>query len=237
MEHKKAIINYFKELSYRHNLWTVYSDFLEIGAISIRCSVDIIYRAKGEERYKQIMNNYNDKEKAIFPKILGELTMALETPGDYLGEIFMEVGLGNKWEGQFFTPYHLCLLTAQVSLDGVEEKIKENEFVTLNEPACGGGAMIIAVAQALKEKGLNPQRHLKVTAQDIDIKSVYMSYIQLSLLGIPAQICHANTLSLEVFDVWETPLYILGGWKYRRQIEKEKIEVKQEENGQIKLII
>lgn len=213
MDHKKEMINYFKELSYRHNLWTVYSDFLEMAAISIRCSADVSYRSNGEENYQKIISNYNDKERLIFPKILGELTKALETPRDYLGEVFMGLELGNKWKGQFFTPYHLCLLTAQVSLDGVEEKIKENGFITFNEPSVGGGAMAIAVAQVLKEKGFNPQQHLKVTCQDLDIKSVYMAYIQLSLLGIPAQVCHANTLSLEVFDVWETPFYVLDGWK------------------------
>lgn len=231
------MVKLFEELSYRHNLWTVYSDFLEMAAISIRCSVDMIYRSKGEGRYKQIMSNYNEKERFIFPKLLGELTKALEIPGDYLGEVFMELGLGSKWKGQFFTPYHLCLLTAQVSLDGVEDKIKENGFVTLNEPACGGGAMVIAVAQVIKEKGFNPQQQLKITAQDLDTKAVHMSYIQLSLLGIPAQICHANTLSLEVFDVWETPFYVLGGWKYKKQKEvKNHIKLKTEDSGQISML-
>lgn len=235
MDYKKNMIKYFMELAYRHNLWTVYSDFLEMTAISIRCSVDSSYKAKGEKRYKQIMNNYNEKERVIFPKILGELTMALETPGDYLGEVFMELELGNKWKGQFFTPYHLCLLTAQVSLNDMDKKIKENGFITLNEPSVGGGAMVIAVAQAMREEGFNPQKQLNVIAQDLDIKAVHMCYIQLSLLGIPAQVLHANTLSLEVFDIWETPFYKLGGWKYKEQTEP--IKLNQEDDGQLKITI
>ncbi len=215
MDHKREMLKYFKELSYRHNLWKVYSDFLEMSAISIRCCTDIIYKIKGEKRYKDILDSYNDKEKEMFPKILGELVMALETPGDYLGEVFMELELGNKWKGQFFTPYNLCLLTASVAIQDMKDKIREKGFISLNEPACGGGAMIIAVAQIMREKGFNPQRQLKVIAQDLDQKAVYMSYIQLSLLGIPAQICHANTLSLEVFDVWETPIYAINGWRNR----------------------
>jgi type I restriction-modification system DNA methylase subunit len=235
MDHKKEMIKYFMELSSRHNLWTVYSDFLEVAAISIRNSVDFSCKDKSEENYKKIMGNYNDKEKAIFPKIFGELSKALETPGDYLGQVFMELELGNKWKGQFFTPYHLCLLTAKLSLENIEEKIKERGYIELNEPSCGGGALIIAVAQVIKEKGFNPQRQLRVTAQDLDMKSVYMAYIQLSLLGIPAQVCHANTLSLEVFDIWETPFYVLGGWKYKKH--KESIKLKQVDDGQLKLTI
>jgi len=186
-----------------------------MSAISIRCCTDLIYKIKGEKRYKDILGSYNDKEKEMFPKILGELVMALETPGDYLGEVFMELELGNKWKGQFFTPYNLCLLTASVAIQDMKDKIREKGFISLNEPACGGGAMIIAVAQIMREKGFNPQRQLKVIAQDLDQKAVYMSYVQLSLLGIPAQICHANTLSLEVFDVWETPFYVINGWRNR----------------------
>ena len=55
--------------------------------------------------------------------------------------------------------------------------------------------MIIAAARVLKERGLNYQRCMKVTAQDLDWNSVYMTYVQLSLLGIDAEVIQGNTLS------------------------------------------
>ena len=55
--------------------------------------------------------------------------------------------------------------------------------------------MIIAIAQALKEKGVDYQRKMKVVAQDLDWKGVYMCYLQLSLLGIHAVCVQGNTLS------------------------------------------
>jgi len=238
MDHKKNMVKLFEKLSYRHNTWTVFSDFLEMAALSLNNSVNLVGWQKREDRYLSIISKYSKDEATLFPQIFGELTMALEVPGDYLGEVFMELELGNKWKGQFFTPYHLCLLMAQLTLDkDISTNIQVKEFITLNEPACGGGAMIIAFIQIMKDRGFNPQKQLKVTAQDLDIKSVYMTYIQLSLLGIPAQVVHANTLSLEVFEVWETPFYKIGRWQFKKQKETKAIELGQEESGQFKLII
>ena len=69
--------------------------------------------------------------------------------------------------------------------------------------------MVIAFAEAMKSLGFNPQKQLIVTCNDLDIKSVYMTYIQLSLLGIPAIVEHMNTLSLEKYSTWKTPGYYL----------------------------
>lgn len=211
---KSNIIKLFNELSVRHNSWTTFSDFLEVASISIRNSLNIINIEKYENRYKEVMRKYNDREIEIFPKILGELIISMEEePGDVLGELFMELELGNKWKGQFFTPFSICKLSAEIIFD--DSIIKEKGFITLNEPACGGGAMIIAFYQVMKNRGYNPRTQLKVICQDLDVKSVYMSYIQLSLLGIPAVVYHGNTLSLEMYEEWKTPMWILGGWEFK----------------------
>ena len=55
--------------------------------------------------------------------------------------------------------------------------------------------MIIATARALMDKGVNYQDCLEVVAQDLDWKTVYMCYIQLSLLGISATVVQGDTLS------------------------------------------
>ena len=54
--------------------------------------------------------------------------------------------------------------------------------------------MIIAAACAIRNRGLNYQKCMKVVAQDLDWKSVYMCYLQLSLLGIRAVVVQGNTL-------------------------------------------
>ena len=144
-----------------------------------------------------------------------------ENMSDILGHTFMQMELGNQAKGQIFTPYPVCQMSARMVFDEnqTEKIISDRGFITLNEPASGGGAMIIAFAEAMKEADINYQQHLHVTAIDIDIKAVCMTYIQLTLLHIPAIIIHGNALSLDEWSHWYTPAHILGGWnkKLRRQ--------------------
>lgn len=233
------MVKMFQDLSYRHSLWEVYSDFLEMAALSISNAVDFRFYGTREKRYLEIVKKYTKEECLIFPKLLGELVQALtEKTTDVLGEIFMELDLGSKWKGQFFTPYNLCLAASKLIINDIDKIIEEKGYVTLNEPCSGGGAMIIAFAEAMKEKGYNPQKQLKVICQDLDFKAVHMSYIQLSLLAIPAVVYHGNTLSMEMYSEWKTPLWVLGFWDYKklRPNTKPKIEFKAEENGQLKIV-
>lgn len=236
---KANMIKMFQNLAYRHSLWEVYSDFLEMASLAISNSVDFINYGSREKRYLEVVKKYSKEEAAIFPKLIGELVQALtEKTSDVLGEIFMELELGSKWKGQFFTPYSLCLASAKLMIGNLDKIIDERGYVSLNEPCYGGGAMVIAFAEAMREQGYNPQKQLMVICQDLDLKAVHMSYIQLSLLGIPATVCHANTLSLEVFSTWKTPFWVLGFWDHNnlRPKPKPQYEFVLEENGQLKII-
>jgi len=106
---------------------------------------------------------------------------------DMLGYIYMHLELGSKRSGQFFTPYHLCSLMAKIS-------DFEQEIIAINEPTCGAGGNIIAFAEAMKQRGVNYQNRMIAICQDIDIKAVYMTYVQLSLYGIPAIVYQTDTL-------------------------------------------
>ena len=100
----------------------------------------------------------------------------------------MEAGCGNKYVGQFFTPFHLSELCARLGADGTDK------IYHMNEPSCGGGAMILATAKALKDIGINYQRRLKVVAQDLDWLGVYMTYVQCNIVGIDAIVVQGDTL-------------------------------------------
>ena len=75
-----------------------------------------------------------------------------------------------------------------------EDIVSTEEVITLNEPACGSSGIIIAYAKALKDKDIDFQKMLEVKATDIDFVCVYMSYIQLSLLGIRAVVVRQDSL-------------------------------------------
>ena len=42
-----------------------------------------------------------------------------------------------------------------------------------------------------------------------------MCYIQLSLYGIPAVVVHGNSLTNEEWSSWQTPVYIIDGWRWK----------------------
>ena len=140
-----------------------------------------------------ILNKHGAERMRVFAEMLGMLAMEVEdNVEDVLGRIYMEAGLGNKNTGQFFTPFHLSYVVAAA---GIPEDFSGERTFTINEPSSGGGGMIIAAAKVLKERGINYQRCMNVVAQDLDWKGVYMTYVQLSLLGIKAKVVQGNTLS------------------------------------------
>lgn len=199
-----------------HGLGTVWSDFCQLSALTIRNAVEINGRQEREERYLQIAGGYKPEEMTRFAEALGAVTNELSLElSDVLGRLFMTLELGSEGMGQFFTPYDVSVMMAQMTLGDMVEQCKTQEFITVQEPACGAGGMVIAVADALKQAGVNYQQQLHVTAQDLSATAVHMSYIQLSLLGIPAVVVHGNTLTLEQMDVWYTPMHILGGWDWK----------------------
>ena len=158
---------------------------------------------------------------------------------DFLGDLFMCLGLGDQWKGQFFTPYCICKAMAKLnSNEQIEQEIVEKGWISVNDPACGAGALLLAFANEVKERGINYQERVLFIAQDIDYLAGMMCYIQLSLLGCPGHVVVADTLahpgtSLDERglmprpgeNVWKTPMFFgtAGhGEEYERGIKGEK---------------
>jgi hypothetical protein len=194
----------------------VFADFCELSAIAIRNAVDARGRDVREARYMQIIGGYTPAEADRFAQLLAALTQKFEDGlGDHLGELYMSLDLGSDRLGQFFTPFDVSRVIAKMTIGDYSAKLAGQPFITVAEPACGSGGMVIALADALREIGVNYQQTVHVTAQDLDQTAVHMTYIQLSLLHIPAVVVRGNTLSLEQLDVWHTPAHVLGGWDAR----------------------
>lgn len=163
-------------------------------------------------------------------EMLGIITLALdENPEqDFLGNLFMKLEFGNHWKGQFFTPYHVCQLMAEMNTNQLDEELKEKGWVSVNDCACGAGATLIAMANTMKNHGINFQNHSLFVAQDIDRIAGLMCYIQLSLLGCAGYVVIADTISsplvgsvlnpspTESQEMWVTPMFASDIWHYRR---------------------
>lgn len=194
----------------------VFRDFCELAALTIRNSVDKNGWDEREDRHLHVSSGYTAEENERFAQLLAAVTMTLgEGLSDALGDLYMTLELGNERLGQFFTPYDISRLVAKMSVGDPTALVAQQGYVRLHEPAVGSGGMVIATAEALRDLGINYQSSLHVVAQDLDRTAVHMSYIQLSLLGIPALVIHGNTLTNERLDVWPTPAHYWGGWSHR----------------------
>lgn len=180
-------------MSGKYTAYEIFMDWIECTSLaisnSLRLNHDRIWK-KNEEEYFRIRSKYSEAEFDRFPEMLAWLIEELEnSPRDVLGEVFMKSGMGSDAGGQFFTPFHVSELMARLGTE-----VPDDELIRMTEPSCGSGGSIIAVACLLKEKGINYQRRMKVVAQDLDWRCVYMCHVQCTYLGINALCVQGDTL-------------------------------------------
>ncbi|RXV64493.1 SAM-dependent DNA methyltransferase [Burkholderia stabilis] len=229
--HQAELVKLLKQFGYAHQINTVFADFVEISAIALSNSVDKPQFEPREKRYLEIVGKYKPEELQLFARMFAELTLsfehrlgvddnlppgALPCPGnltDVLGETYMMLEIGNDRAGQFFTPYSISRLMAGISIGSRSEAIEQEGFMRMLEPACGAGGMVIATADALLSIGQNYQQTMHATCIDIDARCAHMTYLQLSMMHVPAIVVHGNALTREVWGMWYTPAHILGGWR------------------------
>lgn len=233
-EFSKDFLNEFNKLARTHRPFDVWRDFVVMFACAISNPLDKSHYDSREKRYLDIIHRYSKDEQMIFPKLAACTTMALDTnpEQDFLGKIFMDLGLGNSSAGQFFTPYSVCQLMADVvtsDLDnGLQDKLEKQGYISLVDECCGAGATLIAAINTIKRKmekatpSMNFQRHLLVTGQDIDETVALMCYIQISLLGVAGYIKVGNSITdpMSTDDdknkYWYTPMYFSDAWIVHR---------------------
>lgn len=220
--HQKEFVKLLQQSSHAHRPFAVFRDFCELAALALSNAVDLLQYEKREARYLDIAKAYTAEEMKRFAAMLAQVVESLHVGGfhDCLGQLFMSLELGDHWKGQYFTPYEVARLMASVTLtDGVKAIIERQGFFTMSEPTTGAGGMVIAAAHVLHEQGINYQQCMHVTAQDIDITAVHMTYIQLALLHVPAIVIHGNSLAPgdENKSYWATPAHVLGFWDSKLQ--------------------
>lgn len=192
----------------------IFDDFLFMASTAFRQAVWQLRGQFNEELEASLLTL--KKRYAVpndFSEALAVLIMALEDEGhqDFLGDFYGKIGATNSATGQFFTPYTLSQVCAEMVLDEQTyfKAASEGRRFMMQEPAVGGGSMVIAAAKKLQQIGAQPHTWL-CHAVDVDLRCVRMAYIQFTLLDIPAAVHHGNTLSLEMFSAWDT--YAFARW-------------------------
>ena len=210
--------------------YTVLRDFFEISAISIRNAVDFgRERDTYEMRYKAIAEKYRKEYLDIIASAFAMLGSQIlkaangDIPfADWAGEIYMNSGTSNGRAGQFFTPYHVSHLMAECSLecDEVLGRIGKDpdDVITIYEPTCGAGGLIVASIDVLKGYGVNYAWNVFVDCGDIDSRCVHMTYVTLSLLGVPAVVRLGDALMMKYHEAWFTPAYLMAWPHFKSRI-------------------
>lgn len=210
--------------------YTVLRDFFELSAISIRNAVDFGRdRDTYEMRYKAIAEKYRKEYLEIIASAFAMLGAQIlkaangDIPfADWAGEIYMDSGTSNGRAGQFFTPYSVSQCMARINFpkDEVLAKLGSdpNRVLTVYEPTCGAGGLIVASIDVLKGYGVNYAWNVFVDCGDIDSRCVHMTYITLSLLGVPAVVRLGNALMMKYHEAWFTPAYLMAWPHFKKQI-------------------
>lgn len=149
-EFKKVL----ESIDYSKNRYDVFCDWLLCSALAF-AQVSRFDDGR-EKRYLETINKYKYEDRMKFPELTAITTSAFmcgNSPDfkDFLGDIYMVCDFGSAMQGQFFTPYSVCKTMAQILVQEPEE----GKIFTCSDPAVGGGALPIAYAEALYNKGIN----------------------------------------------------------------------------------
>ena len=135
-----------------------YDDVVELSRADRR----MLSRAPYDEKeYKECIKRLDGVDNAweLFNYVVQALDNNQEQ--DFLGGLYMNLDLGSHWHGQFFTPYDICRMMAKISLNGGERDAKteilDHGYISINDPACGAGATLIAAANQLRNQYINYQ--------------------------------------------------------------------------------
>jgi type I restriction-modification system DNA methylase subunit len=143
--HEKDFISLFNQTARYHHRYQVFEDFISCSVIALQNGLQ--FCDKREAKYMRIVSRYEKTDMARMAQLLAHVVNGLEySSGDFLGSIFMQLDLGDKYRGQFFTPWSIGVMMARLQLGVVAEQFRDKPFITLSEPACGAGCMALAFA-------------------------------------------------------------------------------------------
>lgn len=223
----------FESLAGRYSIRQIWEDWVVMSAISISNVVDQVHAAEREKHYMTLASKYQPQELRVFAELFADFVNAMDRnpDQDFLGEMYMAVGMGNEHAGQFFTPYDVCRCMSEIvsNFDLLKAEIEQKGFVSVLDPACGAGALLVAFANDCLRKDINYQTSVLFVAQDIDYLVGCMCYLQLSILGCAGYVKIGDSLAnpttshdprglipVDDGNIWYTPFFFREEWHTRR---------------------
>jgi len=162
-----------------------------------------------EKQYLDVVKRHTKGERGkrgcdTIAQLFGELVFRSEQTRnemkDLLGDLFQgAITYGEA--GQFLSPMSICRLMAQVTVgDMPPEEAATKKSVA--DPCCGSGRMLLGVAEI--------HRHWEFIGQDVDLRCVRMTAINLALRNLYGYVIHGNSLANERRLVYRTGFNLQG---------------------------
>lgn len=174
-----------------HELW---QDWVNMCGYAMQIAVSRDVRAA--EQLASIKAKYKDEEIAAMDECFELYSRMVEDEPwqDLLGDAYMRLEMNNRNTGQFFTPYNVAKLCAMPLVETAKKRVLSDGYARVVDPACGGGALLVAMAHLLHNEGVNYQQSVMFAGQDLNATTAMMCYIQLTMLGCPAYIVIGDTM-------------------------------------------
>ena len=143
--YKQEFLKIFNEMCYSRSGWQVWADLITAIACSISNAADKSperWQAR-EQEYAECIKRLGGIEKPAQCFACITETLSDNPNHDFLGELYMELNLGNHWKGQFFTPFSICKMMAETTIGKeVIDAIETKGYIAVNDCACGAGATL-----------------------------------------------------------------------------------------------
>lgn len=199
----KDTVGIFDRLAYRWQYSEVFDDLLDY---AIRQYL-LLPTETSLEQEKRYLKKYTDEERGMFETMFKNLVVLTKprvnlwaAPDkktqsgwyDPLGSFYEEVSSDGKKSmmGQFFTPQHIVDMMCMITMGNEPtEKMQRGEPVTVAEPACGSGRMVLAA-----------NAHYAgcfACANDLDPMCAKMTAINMCLNGAVGQVTCGDGLDIK----------------------------------------
>ncbi len=141
-----------------------------------------------------------DSLAALYGQAVGAMEQTHGEIIDVLGDLF-QGAITYGEHGQFLTPEHLCRAMAKLTIGDVpDDEAREQKSVC--DPASGSGRMLLAVAEM--------QPHWLFVGQDVDLRCVRLTAINLALRNLYGYVIWGNSFSNERRLVYRTGFDLTG---------------------------
>lgn len=238
----KAFIKAMSDIDRSKHRTEVFRDFAELSYCAFaKTRATSPERAEAlEAQYMDVVKRYRDPDDIRrMPELLGIAVSTLSVGGcDFLGAVAGEIGALNGDLGQFFTPYEVSRMMAEITLSDADAIIEREGFMTVSEPAAGAGGMLLAVADVIEGRGFNLETQVWFEAVELSRSTYHLAYIQLSARGLAGLVVCGNSLSLETYETAytaATPVFLAANgdpFAKQKQAAKDAAERREREKAE-----